>query len=408
MLVYVQNKDGKPLMPTSRCGKVRRLLKTGRAVVVEQVPFTIRLCYDTTDYVQPITLGVDAGTKHIGLSATTYKMELYASEVEIRSNIVDLISTRREARKTRRKNKNRHRKCRFMNRKKENEWIPPSVKEKINSHIRQVKFIYKILPVSKIIIEVGNFDMQKINNPDISGAEYQEGEQLGFWNVREYVLTRDRHTCQYCNGKSKDVVLNVHHIESRKTGGNSPGNLITLCKTCHNKYHKGEIDIKIKRSTSLRDAAVMNTMKWRLYDELKSIHSNVSVTFGYVTKYDRINNRIEKTHTSDAFVISKNIKAEILNYYYKIRLTRRHNRKIHKFKANKGGKRQITQSGFEVMGFRLFDRIVFKGKIMFITNRRASGQFAIRDINYENKTELSQKKLKLYRVKRNMIDVLIK
>ena len=154
MLVYVQNKDGKPLMPTSRCGKVRRLLKTGRAVVVEQVPFTIRLCYDTANYVQPITLGVDSGTKHIGLSATSTSKELYASEVEIRGDIVELIATRRESRRTRRGNKIRYRKPRFSNRKKSEKWIAPSVKEKINSHFRQVKFIHKILPVFKIIVEV--------------------------------------------------------------------------------------------------------------------------------------------------------------------------------------------------------------------------------------------------------------
>ena len=230
MLVYVQNKNGKPLMPTSRCGKVRRLLKAGRAVVVEQVPFTIRLCYNTTDYVQPITLGVDSGTKHMGLSATTNRMELYASEVELRSDIVKLISIRRDLRQTRRENKTRYRKPRFKNRKKKNV-VKPSAKEKINSHLRQIEFVCKILPVSKIIIELGSFDTQKMRNPDISGVEYQQGEQMGFWNVREYVLARDRHQCQYCKGKSKDKVLNVHHIESRKTGGNSPGNLITLCET---------------------------------------------------------------------------------------------------------------------------------------------------------------------------------
>ena len=407
MLVYVQNKDGKPLMPTSRCGKVRRLLKAGKAIVVEQIPFTIRLCYDTTNYVQPVILGVDSGNKHIGLSATSTSKELYASEVELRGDIVELISTRRESRQTRRGNKTRYRKSRFLNRKKSEKWTAPSVKEKINSHLRQVEFIHRILPVSKIIIEVGSFDTQKIKNLNISGTEYQEGDQLGFWNVREYVLARDDHKCQYCKGKSKDPILNVHHIESRKTGGNSPGNLITLCEMCHKKYHKGEIKLNMKRSSSLRDSAVMSAMKWRLYDELKSIYPDVSMTFGYITKHNRIHNGIKKSHTSDAFVISKNFNAKQLSYYYKVRLTRRHNRQIHKFKIQKGGVRRNNQTQFETRGFRLFDRVLFNGKIMFVTGRRLKGGFVIRDINYENSINTTPNKLKLYRNKRNMIQCII-
>ena len=407
MLVYVQNKDGKPLMPTARCGKVRRLLKAGRAIVVEQVPFTIRLCYNTTDYVQPITLGVDSGTKHIGLSATSNSKELYASEVELRSDIVDLISTRRESRRTRRGNKTRYRKARFKNRKKKSA-VKPSTKEKINSHLRQIEFVHKILPISKIIIELGGFDTQKMKGPDISGVEYQQGEQMGFWNVREYVLARDKHKCQYCKGKSKDPILNVHHIESRKTGGNSPGNLITLCETCHKKYHKGEIKLNVKRLPSLRDSAVMSAMKWRLYEKLKSKYSDVSMTFGYMTKHNRIKYEIEKSHTSDAFIISKNFNAKKLSYYYKIRLTRRHNRQIHKFTIYKGGKKRNNQTPFETRGFRLFDRVLLNGKIMFVTARRLKGWFEIRDINYKNRIGLAPSKLKLYRCKRNMIQLISK
>lgn len=104
MLVYVQDKDGRPLMPTKRCGKVRRLLRDKKAVVVEKVPFTIRLCYHSTSYIQPITIGIDAGTAHIGISATTTKKELYASQIDLRTDIVELISRRKELRKRRRHN----------------------------------------------------------------------------------------------------------------------------------------------------------------------------------------------------------------------------------------------------------------------------------------------------------------
>lgn len=405
-MVYVQDINGNPLMPTTRHGKVRRLLKNNKAVVVNLCPFTIRLTYETTNYKQEITLGVDTGTKHVGLSATTKSKELYSSEVILRSDIVDLLSTRREQRRTRR-NRLRYRKPRFYNRVGANKsnWIAPSIQQRIDSHIKIISDVYKILPVSKLIIEVAQFDTQKIKNPDITNIEYQQGDQLGFWNVREYVLTRDNHKCQHCKGKSKDKILNVHHIESRKTGGDSPSNLITLCETCHNEFHKGNIDLKVKREKSLRDAAVMGIMKWRLYEILKSTFPNVSMTFGYITKYNRIHNDIEKSHVSDAFVISKNFNAKRLNFSYKIKLVRRHNRQIHKMKIPKGGTKRPNQSPFEIFGFRLFDRVRFDSKFYFIYGRRKTGSFNIRDINGENKKDVIYKKLKLSRCKRFMIQI---
>ena len=403
-MVYVQDINGEPLMPTTRHGKVRRLLKDHKAVVVNLCPFTIHLMYISTNYKQEVTLGVDAGTRHIGLSATTKSNELYASEVILRSDIVDLLATRREQRRTRR-GRLRYRKPRFNNRikSKRTGWVAPSVRYKVDAHLKAVERICSILPISRIIVEIAQFDTQKIKNPDISGKEYQEGEQLGFWNVREYVLARDGHKCQHCKGKSKDPILNVHHIESRKTGGDSPSNLVTLCETCHRAYHKGEIKLKAKRGKSLRDAAVMGIMKWRLYDALKSIYPDVKMTFGYITKYNRIHNGIEKSHVSDAFTISKNFNAKRLSYYYKVKLVRRHNRQIHKAKILKGGKKRMNQSPFEVFGFRLFDRIMFDNQYYFIYGRRASGHFNIRDIDGKKPKDISCKKLKLYRCKRYMI-----
>lgn len=393
-MVYVQDINGKSLIPTTRHGKVRRLLKDKKAVVVNLCPFTIKLMYVTSDYKQEIVLGVDAGTKHVGLSATTKSKELYASEVILRNDIVDLLSTRRELRRVRR-NRLRYRKPRFNNRVKSKHpgWIAPSVRYKIDDHIRVIDNICSILPISRIVIEVAQFDTQKIKNPDISGKEYQEGDQLGFWNVREYVLARDGHKCQHCKGKSKDAILNVHHLESRKTGGNSPSNLITLCETCHKEYHKGNIKLKVKRGTSLRDAAAMGIMKWKLLDKLKSLFPNVSMTFGYITKHNRIKHEIKKSHISDAFVISKNFEAKRLGYYFKEKLVRRHNRQIHKTKILKGGKKKMNQAPFKVFGFRLFDKVEFQGNEYFIYARRLSGYFNIRDINSENKKDVTYKKL---------------
>lgn len=403
-MVYVQDIDGKPMMPTTRHGKVRRLLKANKATVVNLCPFTIQLTYKSTDHKQPVTPGIDAGAKHIGFSATTEKEELFACETILRTDIVDLLSTRSQNRRTRR-SRLRYRKPKFNNRvfSKKKGWVAPSVKQRIDSHLNEVNEIHKILPITKIVIEAAQFDTHKMKNPNISGIDYQNGEQLGFWDVREYVLFRDGHKCSYCKGKSKDLILNIHHIESRKTGGDSPSNLITLCETCHKEYHKGNIDLKVRRGKSLCGAAIMGIMKWRLYDELKSRYSNVSMTFGYITKYNRIKYGIEKSHTSDAFVISKNFNAKRIEYQYLKRLVRRHNRQIHKMKILKGGKKKNNQAPFEVFGFRLFDKVLYNNEINFIYGRRKSGNFNIRDFNGENPKDVSYKKLKLIRGKRHPI-----
>ena len=177
--------------------KARKLLKSGRAEIYKYTPFTIKLKYGSTGYKQPTTLGIDAGSVHIGASVTTKKKELYASETVMRSadgkqNIVSLLATRRELRRSRRNRKTRYRKARFLNRvhSKKAGWLAPSVENKINAHLKLVADIHKILPITKIIVEVASFDIQKIKNPNISGKEYQKGEQYGFNNTREYVLFR--------------------------------------------------------------------------------------------------------------------------------------------------------------------------------------------------------------------------
>jgi len=398
-MVYVLNKDGSPLMPTKRHGKMRRALKSGRAKVVKRCPFTIQLLYDTTNYTQEVCLGVDAGSKRIGISATTETEELYAADVELRNDIVKLIATRRERRRARRNRKTRYRKARFNNRKKRDGWLAPSVRQKIQCHLQVVENVHKILPVSKIIVETASFNIQKIRNPQIQGKAYQQGEQLDFWNVREYVLFRDSHTCQCCKGKSKDPVLNVHHIESRKIGGDAPNNLITLCKTCHSGYHKGTVTLPktIRRGTSFRDAAFMGIMRRAFYGELKKQYPDVSMTYGYITKNIRIRNRLPKEHYIDARCVGGNPLAKPLGYYFYQKKVRRHNRQIHKSKILKGGIRKRNQAAYLVKGFRLFDQITYNGASYFIFGRRNSGFFDIRDLNGEkvNKGSVSCKKIKL-------------
>lgn len=397
-MVYVINKQGQALMPTERFGKVRRLLKNSLAHVVCRIPFTIQLDYDTTDYTQPVSLGVDAGSKHIGISATTSDKELYAADVELRNDIVDKLSTRREQRRTRR-SRLRYRKARFNNRvsSKRKGWLAPSVENKIQTHLTVVEKIHKFLPITNIVVEIASFDIQKINNPIISGSEYQQGEQLDFFNVREYVLFRDNHICQHCKGKSKDKVLNVHHIESRKAGGDSPNNLITLCETCHKAYHRGEFELNVKRGKSFRDAAFMGIMRWSFYDRLKNIYPNVSMTFGYITKNTRITNNLPKDHYVDARCISGNPVAKPLGYYFYQKKVRCQNRQIHKANFLKGGRKKLNQAPFLVKGFRLFDLVEYQKDLYYIFGRRDSGFFDIRKLDGTkvNKGSINCKYLRL-------------
>ena len=383
MLIYVLDIHGRPLMPTRRAGKVRRMLHDGRAVIVSHTPFTIRLTYETTSYTRPVSLGVDTGSVHIGLSTSTDTKELYAAEVHLRTDIVNLLSTRREARHTRRgKRSVRYRAPRFDNRRRPDGWLAPSVNNKIDTHIKLVKDVCAFLPVTSVTVEVAQFDTQWIKNPGLTGTDYQHGEQFGFWNVREYILWRDGHKCQCCHGKSKDKVLNVHHIEGRKTGGDSPGNLVTLCDTCHDGYHKGKVELKLRRMPSLRNAAAMNVMRWTVYDRLKAeLNVPVKLTYGYVTKHTRIGAGLDKSHVNDARCIGGHPQARPLDTIYILRQLRRHNRKVMKSNLLPGGRRRRNQAPREIKGFRLFDTITFNSTPAFVHSRRSSGYFVIKDFD---------------------------
>lgn len=177
-MVYVLSHNGSALMPTQRHGKVRRLLRDGLAYVVRRTPFTIQLDYESTEFTQPVTLGVDTGTTHVGLSATTDTKELFSAEVTLRKDIVRLMSQRCESRRTRR-SRLRYRAPRFDNRRRPDGWLAPSVENRVRTHLELIKKVHTILPVTRTVIEVAQFDQQLLKNPDVSGEQYQQGEQMG-------------------------------------------------------------------------------------------------------------------------------------------------------------------------------------------------------------------------------------
>ncbi len=307
---------------------------------------------------------------------------LFEAHVRPRADIQELLATRRQFRCARRNRKTRYREKRFLNRKRPEGWLTPSVQHKVDCHLKTIRLVHKILPISKTTIEVAQFDIQKILHPDIEGEGYQQGPQLGFWNVREYVLFRDQHACQWCKGQSKDHILNVHHIESRKTGGDRPDNLITLCETCHDHIHRTHQEQKIERkSRGFRDATQMGIMRWRMYEQAKERFPNAQQTYGYLTKHTRIANTLEKSHMIDARCISGYPLACSDGDWYLSKCVRRNNRQLHKATIRKGGKRQRNVAPKYVNGFRIFDCVNYQGKVCFVFGRRSTGYFDLRTLD---------------------------
>ena len=384
MRVYVLNMRGEPLMPCLP-SRARKLLQAKKAIVKYKEPFTIQFTVASGENRQPITLGVDLGSKHVGLSASTQKAELYAAEVELRPDVSKKIALRRELRSARRNRKTRHRPPRFDNRVRSRRkgWLAPSIEHKLSSTLSRIKAVTQILPVSTIVVEVAAFDTQRLQNPSISGKEYQQGAMLDFYNVREYVLWRDQYTCQHCHGKSKDPKLQVHHLESRLTGGDAPNNLVTLCSTCHKALHAGKFKLGTKRGRSLKDAAYMSVASKILVERLQAAYPKleVRVTYGYITKFWRDQYGISKSHHDDAFCIAGNMSATRLGYYFYQKQVRRHNRQIHKINILKGGRRKKNRSGYEVHGFRIGDKVRYEGQVGFIVGRRSTGYFDVRRLD---------------------------
>jgi len=382
MFVYVKSKNGKPLMPTKPV-IARLLLKDKKAKVVRKMPFTIKLLCESTEYVQPIVAGMDAGSKTIGCATITDDKVLYQSEITIRDDIKDKMTQRRMYRRTRRGNKTRYRKPRFNNRGKEGK-IAPSIKSKVESHFREKNFVESILPINKWIVELAAFDIHKITNPNIKGIEYQNGNQKGFYNVKAYVLNRDNYTCQQC--KTQNGKLECHHIVYRSNGGtNAPSNLITLCEKCHKDIHNGKITLKGKVSTT-KHATEMGIVK----SQIKKSNWNFTETFGYETKYKREQIlKLPKTHANDAIAICCDENRCVVSdkrIYFKKHVAKGD------YQQTKGKHSEKKMPTGKLFGLRKYDLIKTVKGIGFVKGKRSSGYFAICDIF--NKTITNSVKVK--------------
>ncbi len=325
MRVFVINKHGEALMPC-KPRKAKILLRDGKASVAKRNPFTIQLKHGSTGYKQDLTLGVDTGHDEVGLSVVSETKEVFSAVAKMRNDISDKVTTRKMYRRQKR-NKLRYRAPRFLNRSASTRKgrLAPSVQWKVDAHVKLINQLKSLLPITKVVLETGTFDMAKINNPDITNAQYQQGVQYGFENVKAYVLARDGYKCQ-CGKSGCSEQLHVHHIVFRSQGGSdAPSNLITLCKKHHDALHNGKLTLKAIKPKSLKSATTMNVIRARLLE----FFPDAIETFGYITKANRYQCNIEKSHCNDAFVIASGTK-QVRAIQRKISFKRKNNRSLQK------------------------------------------------------------------------------
>lgn len=382
-MVYVISKNGKPLMP---CENVvaRLLLKQGKAKVKRRTPFTIKLLYETTDYMQELTLGIDTGSAHIGSAVSdTNGNILYMSDVEIRNDIADKMTQRAKYRRNRRNRKTRYRKARWLNRKNsiKTDRFSPTMRSKFHSHEKEIEFVKSILPIRNLVLETGTFDPHLMKNPDLYNPDYrhwgyQKGANYGFENTKAKVLNRDNYTCQHCKGKKKDSKLEVHHIIYRSNGGaDEEDNLVTLCHSCHSDLHHGKIKLKLSGKTKgeLKYATQMNSIR----TQLLKMYPEAIETFGYITKANRLLCGVKKSHYSDACMIAsggQNIHLKQSKILFKKCVT------DGDYQQTKGIRSEQRIPTDKICGFRKFDKVKYLDGEYFIKGRMSSGYAVLMDI----------------------------
>ncbi|NJO42181.1 MAG: HNH endonuclease [Cyanobacteria bacterium CRU_2_1] len=320
--VFVLETNRKPLTPCTP-GMARSLLKAGKAAVFRQYPFTIILNKEVQATPEPLTLKLDPGSKTTGLAILINHRVIWAAELTHRGQqIKDSLQSRRAIRRNRRNRKTRYRPARFLNRTRPDGWLAPSLQHRVETTITWVNRISRFAPVSSIVQELIRFDLQFIQNPEISGVEYQQGELQGY-EVREYLLNKFNRQCAYCG--AKDTALEVEHIQPRSRGGSDRvSNLTLACHPCNQR--KGNQDVKdflsgkpdvLKRvlaqaKTPFKDAAAVNTTRWALFNALNATGKPVATGSGGLTKFNRTRLGLPKTHWLDAACVGNTPMLEVL------------------------------------------------------------------------------------------------
>lgn len=396
MLVFVLDKNGHPLMPTHNGAKVRVLLKQKRAKVVLKCPFTIKLLYESTTFVQPLTLGVDTGSKYVGSAVVNDVTSeiVYESQVELRDDIKQKMDRRRQFRKGRR-GKLRYRPKRFNNIKssKRKERYTPTLISKFQGHIREIKIAVSILPIKDIVLEVGEFDPHLLQDPTLAYHKwgYQKGELYQQENFKQTARARDDYKCQCC-GK-KGCRLEVHHLLPRSRGGSDKlANLITLCSDCHHLAHSSEEQLLEfqkkfgkKAKGTLRYATQMNVLRCMLQRE----YPDAEVTYGFITKEMRRVFGLEKSHMVDACCIASRgtlFRNDNPNKYKKKCVPKGDYART----GVKGGRFVVLSKG-KIAGFRRYDKVLYNNKEYFVVGRMSIGKIYLIDID-NNRVQVERTK----------------
>ena len=313
--VFVLDTNKRPLTPC-KPSMARKLLTVGKAAVFRRFPFTIILKKAVTATGESITLKLDPGSKTTGIALLKGEKVIFGAELTHRGQAIKAsLYSRRTLRRGRRNRHTRYRQARFLKRTRQKSWLAPSLQHRVETTLTWVNKLRRLAPISLIVQELVRFDLQQLENPEISGIEYQQGELQGY-EVREYLLNKWNRKCTYCG--TENVPLQVEHIHPKANGGsNRISNLCLACEKCNQK--KGAQDVQqflakkpdilkhilAKAKRPLKDAAAVNSTRWALFSQLKETGLPVLTGSGGLTKFNRTRLQLPKTHWLDAACVGQ-------------------------------------------------------------------------------------------------------
>lgn len=313
--IFVLDTNKKPLTPC-KPSMARKLLTAGKAAVFRRFPFTIILKKRVTSTIESITLKLDPGSKTTGIALLQGEKVIFGAELTHRGQTIKAsLDSRRLLRRGRRSRHTRYRQARFLNRTRKEGWLAPSLQHRVETTLTWVNKLRRLAPISLIVQELVRFDIQQLENPEISGIEYQQGELQGY-EVREYLLNKWNRKCAYCD--AENVSLQVEHIHPKAKGGsNRISNLCLACEKCNLK--KGTQDVQqflakkpdilkhifAQAKRPLKDAAAVNSTRWALFSRLKKTGLPVLTGSGGMTKFNRTRLQLPKTHWLDAACVGQ-------------------------------------------------------------------------------------------------------
>lgn len=383
--VLVLDTNRKPLLPC-KPGVARSLLKHGKAAVFRRFPFTIILNKPVDGVVGNLTLKIDPGSKTTGIAILHGDKVVFGMELTHRGQIIkSSLDSRRAVRCDRRSRNTRYRQSRFLNRRRPEGWLAPSLKHRVLTTLTWVKRLMNVMPIKAIVQELVRFDMQAMENPEVSGVEYQHGELAGM-EAKEYLLEKWNRKCAYCG--CKDVPLQIEHIHCKAKGGtNRISNLCLACEPCNKNKGTKSIELFLAKKPELlkhilsqakkplKDAAAVNTTRLALLIALKETGLPVSVGTGGRTKWNRTRFGVAKAHWLDAACVGVMDSISVL-VSKPLLVTCRGQGGRQKAMLNAFGYPKQHRSLKPIHGWRTGDIAKFDGKLWGVTPR-VTGSFGI-------------------------------